>query len=72
MLVVFAGLPGIGKTTLARLLAARDRAACLHVGAIEAGLRRTGQTAESIGAAGYEIAAEDRHQMSGGRHPGGH
>ena len=58
MLIVFAGLPGTGKTTLARLLAAEVRAAHLRVDAIEAAMKRTGQTTESIGAAGYVVAEE--------------
>lgn len=58
MLVVFAGLSGTGKTTLARLLAARLGAAHLRVDAIEAAMRRTGHTTESIGATGYVVARE--------------
>lgn len=58
MLVVLGGLPGTGKTTLARLLAAQLGAAHVRVDAIEAAMRRTGHTAESIGATGYVVAWE--------------
>lgn len=58
MLVVFAGLPGTGKTTLARLLAAQRGAAHLRVDAIEAAMRRAGHTPESIGPTGYVVAQE--------------
>lgn len=58
MLVVLAGLPGTGKTTIARLLAAHQRAAHLRVDAVEAAMKRCGHTSESIGAAGYVIVEE--------------
>jgi predicted kinase len=58
MLVVFAGLSGTGKTTLARLLAARRGAAHIRVDAIEAAMRRSGHTPESIGSTGYVVAQE--------------
>jgi predicted kinase len=56
MLIVFAGLPGTGKSTLARRVAARLRAAYLRVDAIESALVTAGLCPE-VGAAGY-LAAE--------------
>lgn len=42
MLVVFAGLPGTGKTTLARRVADRLAATFVRIDSIEAALRRSG------------------------------
>ena len=53
-LVVFSGLPGVGKSTIARLLSARLRAAYLRVDTIEQAIRSGGVGA--VGAAGYEVA----------------
>jgi predicted kinase len=52
-LIVFAGLPGVGKSTLARALAARLRAVYLRVDTIEQALKDSG--AAEIGPAGYLI-----------------
>lgn len=38
MLIVFGGLPGTGKTTLAQALARRQRACYLRVDAVESGI----------------------------------
>src|SRR5262245_11207904 len=54
MLVVFSGLPGVGKTTLARALAARRSAIYLRIDEIEQALRAAGL--QTIGAAGYAVA----------------
>jgi predicted kinase len=52
-LIVFAGLPGVGKSTLARALTARLRAVYLRVDTIEQALTDFG--AGEVGAAGYAI-----------------
>ena len=53
LLVVFAGLPATGKTTLARGLARRLAAAHLRIDTIEQSLKAAGL---AVGATGYEIA----------------
>jgi predicted kinase len=55
VLIVFSGLPGSGKTTLARKLAARWSAAYLRIDSIEHALREA-RPGEDIGAAGYDVA----------------
>jgi predicted kinase len=52
-LIVFAGLPGTGKTTVARELARRLRATYLRIDAIEQKLRAEGH---AVGSMGYAIA----------------
>jgi predicted kinase len=56
VLIVFAGLPGTGKTTLATQLAARLRCAIAQIDAIGSALRRAGATPDPIGLADYVIA----------------
>ena len=58
MLVVFAGLPGAGKTTVARAVVARRRAAYIRVDAIEQAMRSAGVLAGAgdVGPAGYMAA----------------
>ena len=54
ILVVFSESPGVGKTSIARLLASRMRAAYLRIDTIEAALRGAG--GGDIGASGYTVA----------------
>lgn len=56
MLIVFGGLPGTGKTTIARQLAMRWSAAYLRIDTIEQAIRLTGTLAGDIGPAGYFVA----------------
>jgi len=59
MLIVLSGLPGVGKTTIARELARATGAVHLRIDSIEQALRRTGWTVEGEG---YDVAhtvAED-------------
>jgi predicted kinase len=53
-LVVLAGLPGVGKTTVARLLARRQSAVYLRIDAIEQALLGAG--VPDVGPAGYTVA----------------
>lgn len=55
MLIVFSGLPGSGKTTLARELSARQSATYLRIDSIEHALR-TASPGSDIGPAGYVVA----------------
>src|SRR5687768_8621542 len=56
MLVVFGGLPGTGKTTLARQVADRLRATYLRIDTIEQALRSSMGLADDVGPAGYAVA----------------
>ena len=55
MLIVFAGLPGVGKTTISRAVARRLAATWLRIDAIEQAIRDAG-VAGGIGPAGYAAA----------------
>ena len=57
MLVVVGGLPGVGKTTVARAVAGRLPAAHLRIDTFEVALVRLGLVAEGeVAAEGYELA----------------
>ena len=56
MLIAFGGLPGTGKTTLARLVAARLRASHIRIDDIEQALRESGMLQGDVGPAGYMAA----------------
>lgn len=62
MLIIFAGLPGTGKSTLARGLAAHLRATYLGVDSVDAGLKASALRIADLKDAGYQAAcrtAED-------------
>jgi len=62
VLIIFAGLPGTGKSTIARALCQRIGAVHLRVDSIEQALRSAMQGADEVGVAGYAVAyavAED-------------
>lgn len=56
LLIAFAGLPGSGKTTLARALALRAGAVYLRIDTIEQAIRDAGVLKDGIGPAGYVAA----------------
>lgn len=56
VLVILAGLPGTGKTTLAREIAARLRAVHLRIDSIEAALARSSLRIRPAADAGYAVA----------------
>jgi predicted kinase len=56
MLIVFGGLPGTGKTTLARAFAQERLATYLRIDTIEQALRSSDMLAGDVGPAGYIVA----------------
>lgn len=56
VLVEFGGLPGTGKSTLARHLAGQTCAVLLRIDEIEAAMRRNNLTPEQTGLAAYSVA----------------
>lgn len=62
MLVILSGLPGSGKTTIARALAERLGGTYIRLDTIEQALRNSGMLTAEVGPAGYMVAygiAED-------------
>ena len=59
MLIVLSGLPGVGKTTIARELARRLRALHLRIDSIEAPMLRQGWPVGGVGYAVAHAVAED-------------
>ncbi len=55
-LIVLGGLPGTGKTTIARELAARIPCAYLRIDAIEHALKTANGHGDDVGPAGYVVA----------------
>ena len=58
MLIVFSGLPGTGKSTLAKDLAATTGAVYLRIDTIEQAIRNSGALAQDVGRSGYVVANE--------------
>lgn len=56
MLIVFSGLPGTGKTTIASALAVQMGAFYVRIDAIEQAILRSLGTSVGVGAAGYDVA----------------
>ena len=55
MLIAFGGLPGTGKTTLARLIAQQKRATFLRIDSIKQAGRASGMLAGDVGPSGYLV-----------------
>lgn len=56
MLIVLSGLPGVGKSSIARLLAQRLRAVHLRIDTIEQALRSADVLKGEVGPGGYAVA----------------
>lgn len=68
MLIVLGGLPGVGKTTLARALSQHLHATHIRVDTIEQAIKASGMLKAGVGPAGYLVAyavAEDN--LRGGK-----
>ena len=60
ILIIFGGLPGTGKTTLARALAEQLGAVFLRIDTIEQALRQSQAFAGSVDDAGYRVVNHRR------------
>lgn len=58
MLIVFSGLPGTGKTTIAKAVVAKTDALYLRIDTIEQAIRNAGVLAQDVGRSGYMVANE--------------
>lgn len=56
MLIVFSGLPGTGKTTIAKALAGQSGAVYLRIDTIEQAIRDAGVLEQGVGSSGYQVA----------------
>ncbi|WP_230532189.1 AAA family ATPase [Microvirga roseola] len=68
MLIILGGLPGVGKTTLARALSQHLHATHIRVDTIEQAIKASGMLKADVGPAGYMVAyavAEDN--LRGGK-----
>jgi len=57
-LIVFSGLPGTGKTTIAKAIAQKTGSVYLRIDSIEQAIRNAGVLAGNVGASGYQVANE--------------
>lgn len=55
-LIIFGGLPGVGKTTIARELARQLAATHVRVDSIEQAIRDSGTLTQPLDEAGYRVA----------------
>ena len=56
MLIIFGGLPGVGKTAIARELARQIGAVYLRIDSIEEAIRISGVVSQPLNDAGYRVA----------------